>query len=85
MNEYKDVVHIHNGILFSHEKGGYLAIWDNMGSQRVGHDRATELPEIIWVDREHSILNKLNQRMTSAVWCHVYIESKKQKQTFKKQ
>lgn len=24
------MVHVHNEILFSHEKGGYLAVWDNM-------------------------------------------------------
>ena len=45
MNEYKDVVHIHSGILFSHEKGGYLTIPDNIGSQRARQARATELTE----------------------------------------
>ena len=30
----EDVIYIHNGILFSHEKGGHSAICNNMGEPR---------------------------------------------------
>ena len=64
--DQEDVVHIYNGIFFSHNKE-----WNNAICNK-------DEPRDSYAPRLH-ILSEVRQKKANTIWYHLYVESKKAK------